>query len=94
MNIYLDHLKNGLYNHKLNTIKQHKKSDIDPYDYCAKAERWYDQIFRIIETTQPIDNVASIEVFQDSLDNIKRIAYVYFRNGTITVNVSIDIFWI
>lgn len=94
LNIYLQHLKKRLNEHKLNTIKQSGKSDIDPYDYSLRSEKWYGQICELIEKNKPIDYVSSIRVLQDSVDNIVEVSYVYCTDNAAISNLSIDIFWI
>lgn len=94
LNIYLEHLKKNFDEHKLNTIKQAGQSDIEPYDHSINTEKWYDQIYELIEKEQPISFVSSIQIFQDETDTVVGLSYIYSKDCVEVNNLSIDIFWI
>lgn len=83
-----------LEDHCENDKKQKGKSDIEPIDYVEKTDRWYKQIIKIVEMKPPNDYVKAIEIFQDSLQNIIDINYVYCEVNDYPMMLSINIYWI
>ena len=83
-----------LQDHYSKELKQKGKSDIYPEDYIEKTRKWYKQIFDFVEMNPPNDFVKSINIFQDSIQNIKNIEYNYLGNDPYRQYLSINIVWI
>ncbi len=89
---YIDHLIRNLLEHKQNVLRQRGKSDIEPYDYVERAEKWYTQIFEYVNVNPPKHYVKSVNIIQDSCQKIHEIKYVYYDEYDYSPYIAINLF--
>ena len=90
---YLYDLYLKLSEHKTSVLKQRGKSDIETLSYPNDFDQWYVQINHMIEINPPTDYVKTMQIFQDQSNIIKKIKYIYCKNGEVGCSFSINMYW-
>ena len=91
---YYDHLYQCLCDQQENILKQQGKSNIEPPNFGEQIKVWFDQIFMHITENPPVEYVKSIDVKQDSMQNIQEVIYRYAQDHEVPHAVTINIYWL